>query len=70
MISGGCEPQIDVDIQQITYQNQPLIIVKVKKGLDKLYLVKEKTAYKRIDERDIQMNRHDLDEIYNQKQRR
>jgi len=70
MISGGCEPQIDVDIQQVTYQNQPLIIVKVKKGLDKPYLVKEKTAYKRIDERDIQMNRHDLDEIYGQKQRR
>jgi len=64
MVSSRCEPQIDINVEQIEVQKKPIIVITVKESNDKPYLVKNKSAYVRVDDRDIAMSRHELDVIY------
>lgn len=64
MVSSNCEPQIDINIEPIEIQNKPTVVITVKEGKDKPYLVKNKSPYTRVDDRDIAMSRHELDRIY------
>ena len=70
MVSSRCEPQIDINVEQIEVQNKPTVVITVKEGKDKPYLVKNKSAYIRVDDRDIAMSRHDLDRIYAESQQK
>lgn len=70
MVSSRCEPQIDIIVEQIEVQNKPTVVITVKEGKDKPYLVKNKSAYIRVDDRDISMSRHDLDRIYAENQQK
>lgn len=64
MVSSRCEPQIDINVEQIEIQKKPIVVITVEEGNDKPYLVKNKSAYVRVDDRDIAMSRHELDVIY------
>jgi len=70
MVSSRCEPQIDINVEQIEVQNKPTVVITVKEGKDKPYLVKNKSAYIRVEDRDIAMSRHDLDRIYAENQQK
>lgn len=68
MISGKCEPSnIETIIEHKESEGMPIVIVRVKEGSEKPYILKEKGPYIRIDERDLVMSRLDLDRIYQQK---
>lgn len=66
-VSGNCEPKIDLDIEEIDYQGKPLVVVMVREGTDKPYLVRNKSAYVRLHEDDIPISRVELDRIYAEK---
>ncbi|MHB8545152.1 MAG: AlbA family DNA-binding domain-containing protein [Nitrosotalea sp.] len=68
MIAGNCEPSnIEIIIEQKEVDHRQIIIIKVKEGNEKPYMLKEKGPYVRIDEKDIVMSRFDLDKIYQQR---
>jgi|GEM_PF-2686306 len=68
MISGNCEPSnIETIIEQKEVDHRQIIIVKVKEGNEKPYILREKGPYIRIDEKDVIMSRFDLDRIYQQR---
>jgi len=67
LINGHCEPSIDVKIEQVVMEGKPVIVVKVKDGTDKPYLLAGKSPYKRVGKDDYVMKRTDLDKIYNKK---
>jgi len=66
-VSGRIEPHAEINVEQVDVQNKPLIVITVKEGKDKPYLVKGKSGYVRVDERDISISRIELDEIYLEK---
>lgn len=70
MVSSRCEPQIDINVEPIEVQNKPTVVITVKEGKDKPYLVKNKSSYIRVDDRDIAMSRHELDRIYAENQQK
>ena len=68
LISGSCEPDIDTSIEQISLDNRPVIVVKVKKGEDRPYLLSGKSAYKRVKDEDRVFKRLDFDGVLKKKQ--
>ena len=67
LISGSCEPDIDTSIEQISLDNRPVIVVKVKKGEDRPYLLSGKSAYKRVKDEDRVFKRLDFDGVLKKK---
>lgn len=68
MVSGNCEPSnIEIIIEQKEVEQRQIVIVKVKEGKEKPYILREKGPYVRIDEKDVIMARFDLDKIYQQR---
>ena len=67
-ISGRCEPDIEVNIEQIHLEGKPIIVIKVKEGKNKPYLLTGKSAYKRVDKSEHVFKRLDFDKIFNEKQ--
>jgi len=63
-ISGRCEPQIDVNVEDLEIDGKPVVVVSVKEGKDKPFLVRTKAAYYRSGDTDLAMNRIELDKIY------
>lgn len=63
-ISGRCEPQIDVNVEDLEIDGKPVVVVTVKEGKDKPFLVRTKSAYYRSGDADLTMNRIELDKIY------
>lgn len=68
LVSGHCEPDIEISVEQIILEGKPIIVVKVKEGKNKPYLLSGKSAYKRVDKDDHVFKRLDFDEILNKKQ--
>lgn len=69
-ISGNCEPKIVPEIEEVDYNGKPLMIVTIKEGTDKPYLVRNKSPYVRVHEDDIPMSRVELDKIYAERKQR
>ncbi|MCH7674253.1 ATP-binding protein [candidate division KSB1 bacterium] len=67
IISGRCEPNINVMIEEREFDNRPIIVITVKEGKDKPYIIRNKSGYVRVDDHDIPMKRPDLDRIYRDK---
>lgn len=67
MVNSLCEPTIDLSVENMMIDNKTIIVIKVKEGTDKPYLVKDKNAFKRVNDDDIPFKRIDLDNIYRPK---
>ena len=67
MVNSLCEPTIDLNVESLTIDNKPIIVIKVKKGTDQPYLVDDRTAFKRVDDSDIVFKRIDFDNVYRPK---
>ena len=68
LVNSNCKPDIDVDIDQVFLKNKSVIIINVKEGKDKPYMLSNKSAYKRVGESDRVFERSDFDNVYSQKQ--
>lgn len=68
LVSGHCEPDIEVDIEHVVVDGRPVVVVKVKEGKDKPYLLSGKSAYKRVKTDDLVFERLDFDKVYGEKQ--
>lgn len=68
LVNGHCEPDIEVNVERIVLNGRPVIVVKVKEGKDKPYLLSGKSAYKRVKTDDLVFNRSDFDKAYEEKQ--
>lgn len=66
-IRGMVQPHIEVNVELIEVQQNPIVIVSIPEGKNKPYLVDGK-AYVRNNEDDVAMGRAELDTIYNSKQ--
>ena len=63
LVDGRCEPDITIRVEQIMLEGKSVIVVSVKEGTDKPYLLAGKSAYKRVDKDDRIFKRHDFDRI-------
>lgn len=69
LVANRCQPDIDINVESLVIDNRNVVVVTVKEGHDKPYLLFDKSAYKRVMKDDYPMDRHDLDDIYSKKQR-
>jgi hypothetical protein len=67
LVSGRCEPDIDLTVEQNMIENRSVFVVSVKEGKDKPYLLVGKSAYKRVNKDDYVLARIDFDNIYTKK---
>ena len=67
LINSWCEPDIEFNIEQIDLE-KPIILIKVKEGKNKPYLLVGKSAYKRVDENDRVFKRLDFDMIFRERE--
>lgn len=67
LISGNCEPDIEVNVEEVQMDNKPVIVIKVKEGKNKPYLLVGRSAYKRVEKDDLVFKRLDFDNISSQK---
>ncbi len=68
MVSGKCEPHIEVRVESVELQDKPVVLVHVPRGTDKPYILRNKAPYIRKGEDDVPMTRHDLDRTNEEKQ--
>ncbi len=68
LVANRCQPDIDINVESFVIDSRNIVVVTVKEGHDKPYLLFDKSAYKRVIKDDYPMDRHDLDEIYSKKQ--
>ena len=68
LIGGRCEPDIEVSVEHIYLDGRPVVVVKVKEGKDKPYLLLSKSAYKRVEKNDRVFKRLDFDNVLSKKQ--
>ena len=69
LVSHHCEPDIEIIVEQIQLDdNCPVIVVKVKEGKNKPYLLLNDSAYKRVEKDDRRFKRLDFDNVLNEKQ--
>jgi len=68
LAANRCQPSVDINVESFVIDGRNIVVVTVKEGHDKPYLVIDKSAYKRVLKDDYPMSRHDLDEIYSKKQ--
>lgn len=67
LVNSLCEPTVEISIEEMTIDNRMIVVIKVKEGTDKPYLVKDRNAFKRVDDHDIQFKRIDFDRVYGPK---
>lgn len=67
LVTGRCKPDIDIQVEQIIVDNRTIVVVTVKEGKDKPYLLVGKSGYKRVNKDDYVLERTDFDNIYSQK---
>jgi len=67
LVNSLCEPTIDLSIEDVIIDNKTIIVIKIKEGTDKPYLVSGRNAFKRIIDDDIAFKRIDFDNIYRPK---
>lgn len=67
LISGHCEPDVTVKVEQASLGEKPIIVVHVEEGKDKPYVLIGKSAYKRVGNHDHVFSRHDFDKIMNER---
>ena len=68
LISGRCEPDIEVSVEHPNLDGRPIIAVKIKEGKNKPYLLLGKSAYKRVEKDDRVFRRLDFEKIFSEKQ--
>ncbi len=67
LVSGRCEPDINISMEEVGMENSQVVIVRIGEGKNKPYLLNGKSAYKRVGERDLAFKRLDFDTAYNEK---
>ena len=68
LIGGRCEPDIEVSVEHTNLDGRPVVVVKVKEGKNKPYLLSDKSAYKRVEKDDRVFRRLDFDKVFSEKQ--
>ena len=68
LIGGRCEPDIEVSVERTDLDGRPVVVVKVKEGKNKPYLLSNKSAYKRVEKDDRVFRRLDFDKVFSEKQ--
>ena len=68
LVNHHCEPGIEISVEKISLDDCPVIVVKVKEGKDKPYLLLDKSAYKRVEKDDRVFKRLDFDNVLSKKQ--
>lgn len=68
LVNHHCEPDIEINVEQIRLDDCPVIVVKVKEGKNKPYLLLGNSAYKRVEKDDRRFKRLDFDNVLNEKQ--
>jgi len=64
LVSGNCEPDLEFTIEEIQLESRPIIVIKVKEGKNKPYILVGKSAYKRVEKDDLVFKRLDFDSAY------
>ena len=64
LVSGNCEPDLEFTIEEIQLESRPIIVIKVKEGKNKPYILVGKSAYKRVEKDDLVFKRLDFDSVY------
>ena len=67
IISSHCEQSIDYSIEERLLNERRILLVQVKEGKDKPYMLREKGPYIRANGTDRIANRFELDEFYRQR---
>jgi len=67
LVSGNCEPDISVTVESMLIENKPVVVVNVKEGKNKPYLLIGKSAYRRVNKDDYPFKRLDFEEVYSKK---
>ena len=67
LVSGRCEPDINISMEEVSMENRQVVIVRIEEGKNKPYLLNGKSAFKRVGERDLAFKRLDFDTAYDEK---
>ena len=67
LINNRCEPDIPIKIESVDLDGKPIIVVRIKEGDDKPYILVDKSAYKRVGTNDRVFTRDDFDKIIKKK---
>ncbi|MGC8812716.1 MAG: helix-turn-helix domain-containing protein [Candidatus Aenigmatarchaeota archaeon] len=67
IVRDNCEPMPKISIKRVKARGKKIVLINVKEGEDKPYVVKGKGPYIRVGSSDRIMTRIELDQIYNTK---
>jgi len=67
MIIGNCEPNIEVGLEWVEIKDSSIFIIRIPEGTDKPYILRDKGIYVREGKDDYQIDRKQLDSIYQKK---
>jgi len=64
MLKGKIEPFIQPILEWVDIDEKPILLVKIAKGVDKPYVIRDGGVFYRYDEHDIHIRRKELDMLY------
>lgn len=68
LITAYCDPPIEIQVDSVSLEKKTITLVKVPEGRNKPYILKDRGIFVRRGATDRQIQRIELDDIYNQKQ--
>lgn len=63
-----CDPPINVEVESVSIDSIPILLIRVPNGTDKPYIFRDKGIFVRRNATNRQITRHELDEFYESKQ--